>query len=454
MTFHQSELQQLETHFANSRNEIVIFYGDAQNAVHETLRTFLKNKPTFYYRARSASARLQLQFFYDEIREDLPKGMRIDVRYSEILSAMLSVTCEKRIIVIDEFHLFLRSDPTFMDELIRTVHNKWNNQKVLFLLSSTNKNWVEQDMVSLLSEKAYEVSALIEQKDLTFADLKAYFPEYDFLSAVETYGIFGALKGNWAELDPALSLQENLSKYVLTKGSYFYERGMRILPEELREPTVYHTLLCALASGRKKLNDLYKLTGYDRAKISVYLKNMTEYHIVEKVESYNAPGHENVQKGIYRIVDPFVRFWFCFVFPHYSKLSFMESEKFNKKYIDANLRTYAESTYVSVCSEFLLKNYAQKENETQFETMGTWFGKVGTIDFIATTKEGKSIAAYCNFEKNKMTYADLEWNQYCLKQARIKCDRLYLFSYSSFDEKLKKEALSDSALILIDGELQ
>ncbi|MCR5268385.1 MAG: ATP-binding protein [Lachnospiraceae bacterium] len=453
MSFYSDELSQLEHHFASPDNGIVILYGERQSAIQDILKSFLKNKPHFYYQARSCSAKLQQQFFYDEIREELPKGMRIDVRYSEIISGMLSVTCEKRLIVIDEFQHFFRSDASLMEELIRTVHNKWNNQKVMFLLSSSNKNWIEHDMVSTLSGQAYEIDAIIPLKPLSFDDFRAAFPSYDFPSAVEGFCIFGTFPDYWQKLDPALSLQENICKHVLSQDGFFHEKGKRLLPSELREPAVYNTILCALSSGRKKLNDLYKLTGYDRAKISVYLKNLMEYDIVEKIENYDAPGHENAQKGIYRITDAFLRFWYCFVFPHYSKLARLESDKFYKKYIDPMLRTYAGETYASVCTAFLQKQFMRSDADAHFGDFGMWFGKVGTIDLIASDKQGNHIAGFCNFEKNRMTYADLEWNRYCLKQAGLKCERLYMFSYASFDEKLKKEALSDPALILIDGEL-
>ncbi len=446
MILHQEEYQQLEYHFSHAPNEIAILYGDRQCDLQGTIAAFLKNKSYFYYRARSCSSRLQLQFFYDEIREELPKGMKIDLRYSEIISAMLSITCEKRVIVIDEFHHIIKSDPDLIDELIRTVHNKWNNQKVLFLLCSSQVNWVERDMVELLQNKAYEINALIKLKERSFADLRSYFSEYDFIDSVVTLGIFGAYPGNWKMLDPARSLQENICRTLLTKGSYFYEKGIHILPDELREPAVYHTILQALSSGPKKLNDIHKLTGFERAKISVYLKNLIDLSIVEKTRSYDAPGHDNVQKGIYRITDPFLQFWFCFVFPHYSKLARMESDKFYRKYVESGLRSYAGSAYSQVCREYLLNLHGP------FESEGVWFGKVGTIDIIARDRQQQTIAGYCNFEKVKMSYADLEWNRYCMEQAGIGCDRLYLFSHHSFDEKLKKEAVSDPTIVLVEGD--
>lgn len=209
----------------------------------------------------------------------------------------------------------------------------------------------------------------------------------------------------------------------------------------------------ALASGKKKLNDLYKLTGFDRAKISVYLKNLSGLNIAGKMESFDTPGKDHTQKGIYRINDPFTLFWYCFVYPHFSKLMMLGAEKFYRKYIENQLRTFAAFTYVDICKEYLLRESAAGHLDFKITQIGTWYGKVGNIDIIASDDHGHFLVGLCNFEKSKMSFGDYEWNNYCLSQAKVNCDKLYLFSQNSFEEKLKKEAELRSDIILIDHDL-
>lgn len=65
---------------------------------------------------------------------------------------------------------------------------------------------------------------------------------------------------------------------------------------ELRELSVYNTILAALASGNNKLNDLFLKTGFSRAKISVYMKNLMAFDVVEKVVSFDTGGWENTKR--------------------------------------------------------------------------------------------------------------------------------------------------------------
>ena len=48
----------------------------------------------------------------------------------------------------------------------------------------------------------------------------------------------------------------------------------QLIAAELRELSVYETILYYIASGYDKLNELHLKTGYSRAKISVYMKNL------------------------------------------------------------------------------------------------------------------------------------------------------------------------------------
>ena len=82
--------------------------------------------------------------------------------------------------------------------------------------------------------------------------------------------------------------------------------------------------------------------------------------------------------------------------------------------------------------------------------IGSWIGKQGNIDIIASDDEGKAIIGLCRWKDRTVTY------NMCLElfdlmgQAKISADYYYLFSSKSFDEKLKKEAENEPRIILVD----
>ena len=202
------------------------------------------------------------------------------------------------------------------------------------------------------------------------------------------------------------------------------------LERELREPGVYNTILTAMARDCNKLNDIFRHTGFSRAKISVYLKNLMELDLVEKVYSYDTEGRANAQKGIYRIANAYVRFYFRYLFPNQSMLQQLEPETFYDKKIAPSFDLYVEETYRKICREQLNREY---------RVVGEWLGKTGNIDVVASDGQGHVGTAACVYSK-AMKYEDYEWLLFSMKKAKLHCEDIRLFCDKGFDERLMQAA--------------
>lgn len=454
MAFKRStELKTLNNYCNREDNQIVVLYGDRFSGKSALLKDFLKGREFFYYAARACSENEQLKLWHDELKDELPKNVEIKDGYQGIIEAMMEQPVEeaKRIIVVDEFQNIIKSGNEFMEAVVHGAHNKWSRQPVMFILCSSSVYWVENQMVDKLKELAFEISGLIRLNDLKFLEFTRHFKNYELQSSVEAYAVIGGSPMLWELWDDTHSVSENICRLVLRNGAPLNEYGRNILPSELREPQVYNTILATLAQGKNKLNDIYKYTGFSRAKISVYIKNLIELEIVEKIDSVNTAGHENVQKGIYRIVDPFARFWYKYVFRYYSKLMFLSPDKFYAKYIAPTFKSYTAYCFTDVCAEYLdILNQMDKLN-FRYTQRGVWVGKVGTIDTVAMDDDGRTLVALCNWENPTMNYADYEWLMFCVKQAKLDINDVYLFSAGDFDLELKQEDMINEHLTLIDG---
>ncbi|MCR4922689.1 MAG: ArsR family transcriptional regulator [Lachnospiraceae bacterium] len=445
------EYNYLKGFYNRSDNQIVVTYGGKYSGIDSFIQDLISEKDYFYYKARACSMNEQISLWRSELKEDLPKNTDLGYGYLGILTAMVNQKTEKRIIIIDEFQNIIKYSDNFMDCLIRVANDKWNNQPILFILATSSVYWVENTMVEKMGKAAYEINGLLKINDLNFLNLVRYFQKYKLKSNVEVYSILGGHRDLWNYWDDDKSVSENICSKILKKGSFFYEYGCHILPEELREPNVYNTILSTLAQGNEKLNDIYKHTGYSRAKISVYLKNLIALNLVEKVDSYDTQGRENAKKGIYRICDPFVDFWFYFVFSRLSKLAVSTPEKFYNKYISSELKNYTSRYFKDVCAEYLELMNKMGQLRYSYVKSGSWAGKVGNIDIIAQDKDGHTLVGQCNWEKSRMTYEDYEWLVFCVKQAKLKAEDYYLFSANDFDERLKTEAENSENIYLIDS---
>lgn len=445
-----TELKFLNNFYSKAENDIVVLYGKKSEDLQIVLKQFLKNKDYFYYSARQCSDLEQLYLFYNEMCEN-EDMFHEDITYTDIFRSMLAKKVQKRVIVINEFQDIVKGSPDFLEDMVRICHDKWNAQSVLFVLVSSSVSYIEKQMVEKIGDLAYEISSIQKVNELPFLELVRQFNRYKLGDCVETYAIIGGYPSFWKYWDGTLSVKENICKHVLTKGSYLYECGVHALPDEFREPAVYNTILLTLAEGKQKLNDIFKHTGFNRAKISVYLKNLIEMELVEKIDSYETAGKENAQKGIYRINDQFVHFWYRYVYANLSRLEIMDAGAFYDAYIAPTFRDYVSEYFTRVCTEYLMLMNQMKQLPFKCINWGMWVGKVGTIDIVAQDETGKTLVGLCNWEHDEMSYDDFEWLNFCTKQAKLEVKNYYLFSFGKFDQKLKLKASTMKNIVLIDS---
>ena len=144
-------------------------------------------------------------------------------------------------------------------------------------------------------------------------------------------------------------------------------------------------------------------TGYSRAKISVYLNNLIEHDLVVKLESFDSDGKDNTIKGIYKIKDGFLAFFYRFLYPNLSMLYVMPSDKFFKTFIAPYINDFGSDIFKKVCTEYIMILNRLGKLPFKVSEFGTWIGKVGNIDIVGVDDKGNTIIGLCEFCKDSMT---------------------------------------------------
>lgn len=443
-----SELKYLNTYYERRGSQILVVYGQRNVGKTTLLLQFAKERPSYYYLVRSASDREQRYRWGRELEEKMNASLPEYPAYQEILTHLKAGVGEKKVIIIDEFQLAVKAGEGFMKALVEFVHNTQEGQ-VMIILCSSSIGFVENSMITRMGEAAYELSGFLKIRELEFEVMREYFPDFSKEQCVEAYAVLGGLPGLWSSFDDKLSIRDNLCRTLLDKKSLLCTMGQQIVEEELRETGVYDTLLASIAAGNHKLNELYLHTGFSRAKISVYLKNLMELELVEKVFSYDTEGRENAKKGIYRISSHLVHFYFAYLYPHLSRLEELTPGAFYQSYIAPDYRNFVAEYFKVVCRQYMEKWNRWGRLPIKTDRFGEWVGKLGNIDIIAQDEQQRSLIGLCSFDRPIMRYDDYEWLLFCAEKAKLSADHVYLFSVKNFDEKLTLEAKVRQNLKLI-----
>ena len=432
-SYRNDELEELLTSYDSEANEIVIVYGQLYLGKSEWIADYCKDRPCLCLAAEEATEREQRYLWArllvpaDERTEDYPS-------FYDLIASVCEKTEEKLVVWIRDFHLAVKGSTCFFEDMVRL---KQSGYRLQILLSSSALGFVENSLIGRIGRSALEIDHFMKIRPLRYEHLCAYQYNSTREENCFCYGILGGYPGLWNYFDSRLSLQENLVTKLLADNGALRDAVHRILNYELRELNVYSTILASLASGMYKLNEIHEHTGFSRAKISVYLKNLMELELVEKVYSVDTAGRDNAQKGIYRICHPLIRFYFAFLYGRTRGLTDARERYLTD--VAPDLRRYGEETFQRITAEYFTRKLSDGTLAYPYDRIGLCYGKAGVIPVVTVDRDGNYMVGMCSFEKPVMTYQDYEWLFFLLEQARITPKFIYLIAVRGFDEKILLE---------------
>lgn len=450
MVVKTSILKELETLYTQSGNQLMVLYGREDSEKELLIKAFVKNKKFFYYRARQVSEAEQRSIMGAEIAGRFDAVIQKNT-YEEYFNRVKSGDPTKLVIVIDEFQYIAKKDASFIEAILKLKAKRLYPGPVMILLCSSAVAWVEKEMdVCIGSVSADCVLPKMKLTSLNFLEVVRALPNYPVAECIKVYGIIGGVPGYLNRWNDKTDIRTNICHLILSPNGYMYDGAEKLIGASLRELSVYETILGHIAAGRDKLNDLYQNTGFSRAKISVYMKNLSAFDIIQKVVSFETGGWDNAKKGIYRIRDNYVNFWFHFIYPHLSDLYMMGVEEFYDTYIEPGLDAYLGRYFAEVCMEYLGLLGVVGKLPLKIAKMGTWIGKEGTIDIIAQDGVRQNIVGLCNWDKPELTMQMCEQLFFNMEKAKISAEYYFLFSAKGFAEDVVAMAEEDKRFVLVD----
>ncbi len=148
-------------------------------------------------------------------------------------------------------------------------------------------------------------------------------------------------------------MQNNILDGNLTRGSALYDEVCFVL-QQLREPRNYFAVLQAIASGNTRQNEIKQAAALDN--IAPYLDTLQQLHMVERVVPVTETQPHKRRRGVYRLKDNFLRFWFRFVLPNHSQLERGAKEVVFDSAIAPDLDAFTSTVFEQACWQYFWRN--------------------------------------------------------------------------------------------------
>ena len=433
-----AEISALNTSFHQSDNELILLYGHRHVGMGDLLLEFSSDKEVFSFVCGNVTPEYELTSFLDTaVQKGYLKQGNL-TSFEELWEKLFSDSDrqdKKKVLLIQHVDLSVKVSNRLLESLISLKNSEYFVQ---IIMCSDSIGFVENSFVSRAGALSLSIDSFLKIYPLNFADLRAYFYNSTPEDALLIYSVLGGYSDLWKQFDRNLSFRENVIKFLLPEHTFLREEVRLLLLEELRELSVYETLLSLMAKGNCKLNDLFLRTGFVRSKISVYLKNLMELEYVKKDYSENTPGMEQSKKGVYCISHPLLRFYYTFLKEYDSFTGTYED--YYRDEIATRLRKYASDSLEEVALWMLRKKEEDGTLSFDYTSMGRFVGKAGTIPALAVNDAGEAVVVFSTWLHPIMTYEDYEWSLFLCKEAGIRPVFIYLISDKGFDDKILLES--------------
>jgi AAA+ ATPase superfamily predicted ATPase len=291
------------------QSQSAVVWGRRRVGKTTLLQQFAHNKSAVFHTGAARGEVGELRLLADHVAATLPGGIRdIAARpyanWDDALDDLASRAAQQpALLILDEFPELVASSPSLPGTLRAFIDRSRSKTRLRILLCGS----AVRHMQALQEERQplygrFDLSLLVHPFDEHDASLMLVrLPPEDRALA---YGILGGMPLYLSWWDQAASIDENLTQLVCEPAARLLTEGELVLRTDIDGGDYAHQVLYAIAAGKTQYGEIKE---YVKAEPQRTLERLIELRLVERLKPIGET--ERTKRRIYRIVDPFIRFY-------------------------------------------------------------------------------------------------------------------------------------------------
>lgn len=461
------ELRRLERWWRGPERMPVNVYGRRRVGKSWLLRRLSDGKPAVLLVAERLTPGAQLSRFAEQLTP-LTGGVTPEIPDVAALFQTLYRLARTKplLVVIDEFPWLLGTVEPEVERTLSRIQAVLEEERDASRLKLILCGSAVGQMEALLSERNPMHGRLVplEVRALDLPQARLFLPSLSSLEQFERYAISGGMPRYLAALRDG-TLREAVCDQVLRPDAPLWNEGRTIVGQELREPAVHFAVLERLASGEKELGEIAGPLRLNASGITKYLATLESLRLVRRRLPFGS--HPSARGGHWVLDDPFLRFWFRFVFPFQADLEAgLDPRDLYDSEIVPMLADHIAPVFEETCRIHARSVYGKRAPR-----IGRWWGNARNdlrrsgqrtteeIDIVGVARGRVTLVGEVKWSSAPLDVSVLrDLNEYklpALEQAGFKLaaePAIVLYCRSGYTDGLRNRAANDPKLDLVDAE--
>ena len=423
----QNELKRLEMIYNSEKFECVVIHGRRRSGKTALLRELMANKKAIYFSAQETNSMENLENLTRCVKS-FPREPAADERkFRSYEDAFLNIydlaRAERVLMIIDDYQYLVASHRGISELICGQIDKNLRNSRLMLVICGSSEPVMESETLGYDSPFHGLRTAQMNLRPFDFFETKRLYTGFSPFDIAIIYGLTGGVPKYLEQMDPDLSIEDNVRRNFFDPTSFLFEEPANILRREVRDPTYYNAILRAVAVGHTKNSEIASAVGLETSACTAYLKNLIALGFMGK----HTPMTERAgKKTIYEIEDNMFRFWYRFV---HGNMSLIQSGMADRIWrgVAGEISSFMSKVFESICHQWLLQRNQAGRLPVKFVEIGRWWG----VDPVWKTSAELPIIAYSDDEN--AIFADCEWSEEPMQVSVLNSlfERSRLFRYTN-----------------------
>ncbi len=438
----KEEIEVLANYLENDRQENIIIYGRRRigksELVKETLRKI--EVPYIFYQAKETTIQDNVESLSRIISAHFNLGPVYFTSFEDIYGYLFKKATQPFVLVLDEYP-YLRNLDKGLDSVLQAKIDYFKTTSKLKIVLLGSYIDVMEKLNQSDTPLYGRISKMMFITQMNYQEASLFYNFCDIETKVQYFSVFGGMPYYNSLINPEKSFAENVVDLVISKNSILSDFIDLTLSKELRKINHAHSVFTAIALGYRKYNDIFNQlsNSIKSSQLTPILDSLIAMDLIQKTTPINEA--ENSKKTFYEIKDPFISFYYKYIFRHMSEKTIMDGMTFYKVIIEKDFHEqFVPKMFERIVKEYLIIENKKGHIQPPLLKIGKyWYDNPkdkinGEFHVVSKDKNGYIIYEV-KYRKSKLTNRMIQEEIDQLSKCNVSYYKLGFISKSGFESE-------------------
>lgn len=383
------ELRRLKRIIRANEPALAVIYGRRRCGKSRLLQE-LGGKHTIYYLADQSAEPLQIASLARQVSSHFPGfDAGLYPSWASLFEALNARSGNKQLtLVLDEFPYLVAESPALPSILQKMIDAP--SLRFSIIIAGSSQRMMKQAAFGESAPLFGRTREVFNVRPLEAGWITDAF-KVKGAEAVTRYAVWGGVPRYWELAAEFNDHEQAMLELVLNRNGILHHEPRRLLLDDLRTDTQPHSLLAIIGSGVHRISEIGARLGKPAMNLLRSMEILMELGLVKRDTPFGE-DEKNSKRTLYTIADPFLRFWYRYVFPN---MSVLEQEVYDG--VLAEWRATKDQLTGMIWEDLARQSTPRLDvGGKHWDAAKRWWGKnesgvLGEIDIVARSLDGSAI---------------------------------------------------------------